>query len=44
VGTLRFDINTVSERLPKATKKEVQALKKDFFAEVRSERASQVAC
>lgn len=34
VGTLRFDINTLSAQLPKASRKEAEALKKAFVSEV----------
>lgn len=34
VGTLRFDINTISETLSKSARKDAQAAKKEFFAVV----------
>lgn len=34
VGTLRFDLNTLSAQLPKDARKEAEALKKAFAAEV----------
>lgn len=34
VGTLRFDINTLSAQLPKSARKEADALKKAFVTEV----------
>ena len=34
VGTLRFDINALSAQLPKAARKETEALKKSFVSEV----------
>jgi len=36
VGTLRFNINALAEQKPKAEKKAVLALKKDFFAAVEA--------
>ena len=33
-GTLRFDINSVADTLPKAAKKDVLAAKNEFFAVV----------
>jgi len=36
VGTLRFDINSLSAQLPKDARKEAEALKKAFAAEVSS--------